>query len=1080
MRGAPSAPRPASESPRRRRRKEAFDRTPEPPRTRPRAPRPPARSFGGLGHRLADAYLFSAAFLVLELCAVAIGARAELAGGFELVTAFRAILPIGIALAAPVAIVGAVIAHAARGAESRGWRATGALVSALGAGAVAFGVSTGRHLAGGIRPVFVAAVALGAAGLFWLAAPLVARFCERSKPKQRLLVIAVAAVALLLAVEMANVLVLPRLYPAFHLGLSAVALFAVAALTLGYDVPPSRAGTRAYARPFGAMALFALSAALTPMSAARLALADNLRLVYVEHAPALGRAVEAASRAVPPASMGTDDRELVGDAAQSIDLTGWDVLLVSVDALRADHLGAYGYGRATSPNIDRLAAQGVVFDAAYTTTPHTSYAVTSLMTGKYMRPLILQGLGADSETLADHLRRYGYKTAAFFPPAVFFIDEERFEHFEKTSFGFEYEKKEFASPELRAEQVKAYLSKNPGDERRFLWVHLFEPHEPYEAHAEHPFGGRDIDRYDSEIAEADQGVGDVVSTVLAARPKTLVIITADHGEEFGDHGGRYHGTTVYEEQVRVPLVVVAPGLLKPSRVDMPVQLIDLLPTILRGLSVPRPARVRGRDIGAALLGKSPATDQGQAFAETDTMTMLAEGPFRLVCERRVSACTLYNVKKDPGETRDLSGNHPDVVARMRGALTRLEASHGRYEERGLREEGKGWPEVLRRGIAGDGDAAADVAGLLDDADVTIRRKAAEVLFDLKRPEPIAALKLALERDEDKEVRSWAALALTRLGESAPLTYELVDGPDQRFRRLAALALGEEGDEKGAAELVAWWRAAFPHERAKKREPLDVERAKEILAVFKRIKPREALVPLIESLPDVRLRPFIADALAALGDDAARVPLADQLLVERYQTARVAIAEALIKLGAGPELLAPLTSLLGMPDPLPGGLGMAIHADLLKHIGGPIRDAELARLEHFATSGVSVDFFVPKLDHDQGVRIVCRAKSTGPGEITVGRRLGLPSGSEKKAPIPARAPELDSTKSLTLSVGTSDAPVEVFATLPESLDVHPGKQVTLVFYATQPVSLEACALVPLRDELPPPPKERWTEPRPDEP
>ena len=113
-------------------------------------------------------------------------------------------------------------------------------------------------------------------------------------------------------------------------------------------------------------------------------------------------------------------------SGHAIDLRGRDVVLISVDALRADHVGAYGYGRPTTPRLDRLAAEGVVFEAAYTPTPHTSYAVSSLMTGKYIRPLVLQGLGDDSETWAQHLQRYGYKTAGFYPPAVFFIDGERF------------------------------------------------------------------------------------------------------------------------------------------------------------------------------------------------------------------------------------------------------------------------------------------------------------------------------------------------------------------------------------------------------------------------------------------------------------------------------------------------------------------------------------------------------------------------------------------------------------------------------------------------------------------------------
>src|SRR5262249_43995414 len=152
---------------------------------------------------------------------------------------------------------------------------------------------------------------------------------------------------------------------------------------------------------------------------------------------------------------------------------------------------------------------------------------------------------------------------------------------------FEYSKIEFAPAAARTAQVEAYLATVPADRRVFLWVHLFEPHEPYEAHDEHPFGDRDVDRYDAEIAVPDRGIDETLRVGRPLRKSAVGIIPADHGEEFSEHGGRYHGTTVYEEQVRVPLIVNAPGLLAPHRVSPPVQLIDLLPTVLAGLSIPR-------------------------------------------------------------------------------------------------------------------------------------------------------------------------------------------------------------------------------------------------------------------------------------------------------------------------------------------------------------------------------------------------------------------------------------------------------------------------------------------------------------
>src|SRR5690606_2545964 len=123
-----------------------------------------------------------------------------------------------------------------------------------------------------------------------------------------------------------------------------------------------------------------------------------------------------------------------------IDLRDHDVLLITVDALRADALSAYG-GKGRMPELDALATDSVVFERAYTPAPHTSYALASLLTAKFMKPVVeLPGASRDHATLPDLLRRYGYRTAAFYPPAIFFVDGARFDLLRERSFGFEYKK----------------------------------------------------------------------------------------------------------------------------------------------------------------------------------------------------------------------------------------------------------------------------------------------------------------------------------------------------------------------------------------------------------------------------------------------------------------------------------------------------------------------------------------------------------------------------------------------------------------------------------------------------------------
>ncbi|HRI69975.1 MAG TPA: sulfatase-like hydrolase/transferase [Polyangium sp.] len=900
-----------------------------------------------LGWRIADGYLAIGAFLWLEIVIVALVFRREFVGVYEPMLALNALLPIAFAAAAPIAVVAGVVVELARHAQAMLARLGMSLVAGVFGAWVALGVSTGRHLEGGARVPFVVGVALLGFFATYAMAPVLSRLLIVRRDNRFVLRLGLSIVAIELGLALVNSLVLPRLYPAFHRGLALLSLLVAPFVTIALEglragSGESKAGQGVLARHAGklarvavALVAFAYSCAVAYRSAEKIAPADNMRLVYASHAPVVSNAVEIAALLAPPPPL--DDTPLADVQRQqgrSLDLSGRDIVLITVDALRADHLSAYGYGKKLSPNLDALAAEGVVFDHAYTPTPHTSYAITSLMTGKYIRPLVLQGLGGDSETWAGQLRRYGYKTAAFYPPAVFFIDAERFAGLRDRGLDFEYRKVEFASASLRAKQVQSYLEATKSDARMFLWVHLFEPHEPYEAHEEYPFGERDIDRYDAEIAAADAGIGEIVTNVRKLRPNAIVIVSADHGEEFQEHGGRYHGTTVYEEQVRVPLVVHAPGLLAPRRVAAPVTIIDLFPTVLSALDIPRPARVRGTDIGPFMLGTSTQeASRGFAFAETDTMTMLARGSLRLVCARRIGACALYDVEQDPQQTRDLSAVRPADLAEMRAELRGVEGSHGRYEIAGLRVEGKGWPDALRRGIAGDADAATDVATLLDDADVTIRRKAAEVLFELRQGETAAPMRLALTRDEDDIVKRWCALGLTRLGEGAPLTRDIITDADPNWRHMAALALAEAGDARGESELVAWLKGSYG-KYAQTKDRLPFERAKEIVVALGKIRAKSAVIVLIETLDDVRLAPHAAAALAAIGQESARPALAEHLATERYQPARIAIAEAIVALGGGPELVAPLIRLLGVPDPLPNGLRLAIEA--MKHSQWPCR------------------------------------------------------------------------------------------------------------------------------------------------
>lgn len=872
--------------------------------------------------RRANAFLVDAAVvlaawagaLVAETVTLGFLERDRFSGIWEIALARRAVAPLAVLALVPAALAAAAGWRLAL-ARSRSARRVRSLMGAAAGAALGLGVSGGRHFAIPIvRGGFVVVLAILGALVATFGAERIVRL------RRRPLALALFGLALTAVGWAADAYVLPRLYPAFHLALfwttlagAALVAFAVRGDSKTPEVLPTVAAA------IVAVGLVRLGFGV-PRDLVLLDRSANLRLLLVEHAPLLGRAVAwttrirtadpAATSAASAATTATAPAEI----GRALDWSGHDVVLLTVDALRADHVSAYGYDRATTPNIDALAREGALFESAYCPTPHTSYSISSMMTGKYMRPLLSLGLGEDSETWAQYVRRYGWRTAAFYPPAVFYIDENRFSGFERDRLGFEYAKVEFADPVLREKQVAEYLTDAAPDRPLFLWVHFFEPHEPYVLHPEHPFvGGRseDLDAYDSEVATADDGIGRIVRLVRARRPGAVIVVTADHGEEFGEHGGRYHGTSVYEEQVRVPLVVVGPGIHAGLRVPTVVQTIDLLPTALSAIGIPRPPRLRGRDLGPLLLGAAASVgpgagggdirsaEEGFAFAETDDYALVASGRDRLICERRAATCALYRPAEDPLERRAVASQEDRVLA-LRGLLRATERDHGRYESTAA---ATAWPEALRRGLQGDAEAAPDVAALLDDADVVIRRKAAEICFGLSAPATVPQLRRAADRDEDEEVRRWAAVALARMGDPpAPLVETLLHDPKPEWRRAAALAFAQHEDARACEELTAWWNdvtsSSMPDADGTPRQlSIDLSHAEELLDATRKARCRSAVPALLRALDDVRARPFVADALGALGDVRARAPLRERLADEPYLTTRPHEARALLALGA---------------------------------------------------------------------------------------------------------------------------------------------------------------------------------------
>jgi choline-sulfatase len=364
------------------------------------------------------------------------------------------------------------------------------------------------------------------------------------------------------------------------------------------------------------------------------------------------------------------------------------VVLITIDTLRADHVGAYGYARARTPALDRLAKSGAAFDRAYAAAPITLPSHASLLTGRYPPGHGARDNGmrvsAEVTTLATVLRGRGLKTAAFV--AAFPLDHQFGLGRGFDVYGDRLPRAPNGQPanERPAADVVndaiAWLqstipSATPNPQSAlFLWVHLFEPHAPYGD----PSSGRSaIERYDDEIATADREIGRLLDALAPVRRDTLVVAAGDHGEAFGEHGEFAHSIFVYDTTLRVPLVMSGPGIVAGTRVPTAVSLVDVAPTVLdmmRGDTAPIGGG--GRDLGqmdgvtlaGALAGN--ALPRRELYAESFApLVEFGWAPLRAIRSEGWKAIAapraeLFDVERDPGEQIDHAGDQSSVVQRL--------------------------------------------------------------------------------------------------------------------------------------------------------------------------------------------------------------------------------------------------------------------------------------------------------------------------------------------------------------------------------------------------------------------------------
>jgi arylsulfatase A-like enzyme len=392
------------------------------------------------------------------------------------------------------------------------------------------------------------------------------------------------------------------------------------------------------------------------------------------------------------------------------------VLLLTIDTLRADHLGAYGYTRPTSPRIDALARSGALFEQAYTYWPKTRGSFVALMTGKRASQT---GYGKThpellgmNPTLASVLKAAGYRTQAT-------VDNPNVARALGYAQGFDAYRETWEEKALVTEMDRTRTITEDGvrflKEARpgapfLLWLHYVNPHAPYTPPPPFDSAFRDeaskggsrvqpvsgfhggvpkqwfvsgedrlgyyVAQYDGEIATVDQEIGKVVDALAASAVagETLVVLTSDHGESLGEHDYFFdHGENLFDPSLVIPLVFAGPGVKPGHRTAVFATTLDLLPTILDALKVSYPPNLAGESLWPAVRG-GDRPDRARLYAQNDRNFIGTwDRRYKIVGvpEGDAMAFTLVDREKDPGETRNVAAAQPDALRAARRELDAL-------------------------------------------------------------------------------------------------------------------------------------------------------------------------------------------------------------------------------------------------------------------------------------------------------------------------------------------------------------------------------------------------------------------------
>jgi len=377
-------------------------------------------------------------------------------------------------------------------------------------------------------------------------------------------------------------------------------------------------------------------------------------------------------------------------------LAGWSVLLVTLDTLRADRVGCYGYGLGSTPVLDRLALEGIRFEEAVVQVPLTVPSHASILTGTYpifhgARNNANYPLPGDRVTLAERFREAGYATEAVLASRVLYHGfglDQGFDHYDDDIRSEEGAPgKRYRLGEHVTRRALARIGALPDDRPFFLWSHYYDPHAPYRA--PEPFASRFPDApYDAEVAYTDACVGRLLQGIAAMgrADRLLTVVISDHGEGLGDpHDELTHGIFLYEETLRVPFLIHAPEALPAGRVVRElVRSIDLAPTVLELAGLEVHADVQGTSLVPAIVEGAPVAPL-ESYSDTimpreaygwSAMFGLRDAEWKYI---RAPRPELYHLPSDPKELRNLASEEEERRRTMEAALRRIEETLGRED-----------------------------------------------------------------------------------------------------------------------------------------------------------------------------------------------------------------------------------------------------------------------------------------------------------------------------------------------------------------------------------------------------------------